>query len=142
MFNNTVHLKADGSTGSAVFDLALVDGPTNRKTLRSWVASDAKFDFTIGHQASNENPGYDTTRSVVRFARTSVEPETGKPVTVYAQLIMSHPDSSTVQQADLVLLLAGVISFLQNGGDSAAAQTVDNVADISATVARLWAQEP
>jgi hypothetical protein len=145
MFINTISL-ADDNASASLMQLPLVDGPTNHKTLRSVVSGGSTYDFTIGHQPSNENPGFDTQRTVVRLSRLTRDSESGKDHTAYCQLILSFaPSMRTVDEVNE--LVAYLISFLLTQGDAGNFATLpappDTVrATTLTTVTRLYSQEP
>lgn len=148
MFNNTLYVTSAASGGSNL-SIALVDGPTNRKTLRSCVVSDKTYELSIGHQASNENPGFDTKRSVVRLGFSKMDAETGKEYTAYVQLILSIPQD-VVDATAVEYLVAQLISFLVIGDASVMDSTTlltdlgdgDLKGAIAPVVDRLYAGEP
>jgi hypothetical protein len=144
MFSNSLLLAIDNSDTHPIGALVLVDGPTNRKTIRSSVDSTGQpFVFTIGHQSSNENPGFDTTRSVVRLETTKVDPASGKPLTAYVQLVLSVPKVGTVfAPLDLTLLNLRLIAFLQTQGLAVPASSLDIGGTVSTVSARLFNEEP
>jgi hypothetical protein len=82
MFNNKLLLATTIGDVTGV-NPALVDGPTNHRTLRSiTVVEDSKtvtYELSIGHQPSNELVEGGT-RPVVRLSRSHLDEETGKEV--------------------------------------------------------------
>jgi len=107
MFNSTVKMSF---INSAQMILALIDGPTNRRTLRS--NADGGLKFSVAHQESNENPGFTTSRSNLRLSQTFDVPDTEKQVNAYVQLTFSFPRGTPVISADIQSLLAALINFL------------------------------
>lgn len=141
MFNNTLLLFTSHTIALSL--PALVDGPTNRKTLRSWTASDGVVhEFSIGHQATSENPGFDTTRSVVRLAITRLTAD-GKKVTTYAQLVLSHNNAAeALSSGDATNAVAALCVFLKTGGAAAPPSGDDTIGDVTTVVGRLTQGEP
>jgi hypothetical protein len=122
--------------------VALIDGPTNQKTKRSGSNEGVPFELTIGHQPSNENPGFPTQRSVVRLSTTKVDTETSKPVTAYAQVILSIPKDNFAP-ADISALMGRLIGFLMGAGASSLSPDSFNPTNsINTVINRLYAGEP
>jgi hypothetical protein len=146
MFNNNVTLvKSAGESEVNYVNVNLIDGPTNQKTLRRMIGTAGKYDFSIGHQASNENPGFTTQRSVIRLSLTKVDTETDQDFTVYAQVILSVPTEKT-PAADVADLLARLFSFFITEGDSenlnALGDGMDYKSLMTAVATRLVGGEP
>lgn len=136
MFDNNLTLTMRSATGGET--AVLVDGPTNRRTLR--VSNGAlPLEVSIAHQASSENPGTDSVRSVVRLAVTKVNAETGKDVMGYVQFVMLHPVSQVdITADDLHDLVIALLNFFTDGGHSSAAiVSSGDEAGISLVVDRL-----
>lgn len=140
MFTSSTNLYSDAA-GSDILTLPLVDGPTNGKTMRSFRSAGVDYDFSIGHLSSNENPGFTTQRSVVRFAITKRDAITGKDYTAYAQIVLSIP-LDMIPAADYNTLVAQLISFLFTGGGGSAPAPANLKSDILGVVTRLYAGEP
>jgi len=140
MFNDPLSLNIATSGDPAVV-LSLVDGPTNRRTVRTGVGLNGLVEFTIGHQPSSENGEVETVRTVVRHSLEKTN-GAGKPVKVYAQIVISHPTDNTFDASDKNWVVACLISFLQTGGDVSSFPTARTDTDILAQVTRLLNQEP
>jgi hypothetical protein len=138
MLNNTVYL-AKSSTDGENIAVALIDGPTNQKTLRS--SSDGRTQLSIGHQSSNENPGFVTQRSNVRISRSFEIEDTGKSVDAYAQLTLSVPrdEVTAAQLGELVCLLVNMLLTPNLAVDEDG--QINGQASLP-LVARLYAGEP
>jgi hypothetical protein len=101
--------------GSAIrTNMALIDGPTNRKTIRS--SSDRTVELVVAHQDSNENKGFDTQRTLVRVTRLFEDTATGATVKAYVQFQMSIP-YGVVSLADTQRLAVELINLLISGED-------------------------
>jgi hypothetical protein len=135
MFTNTVSL----CSTSSIVPTSIIDGPTNRRTLRR--SADGKIEFSIAHNESNENPGFVTQRSNVRISKEFVLGDTDKSVRAYVQLTSSIPQGvDEVTAAAVQALIGKLLSFLvnsENGGNL----TVVTDGDLGA-VPRLLAGEP
>lgn len=145
MFDNNTSFVTD-ATGANQIDLSLVDGPTNQRTIRRGSVTGGKYELSIAHQGTNENPGFITQRSNVRLSLTKVDVETGKEFTAYAQLTISVPTDMVVA-ADVAKQVGHLVCFLYNGGDIATISELPasgsgfEVAFLS-VVSRLLAGEP
>jgi hypothetical protein len=137
MFNNNVKLVA-GAASASNKDTTLIDGPTNRKTLRS--SASGELSFSLAHQESNENPGFTTQRSNVRVQLSKEVADTDKTVNAYAQLTISHP-KETVTALEVRELIAFLVNFLQYG-DLADGTEAIMEASGAAACDRLIAGEP
>jgi hypothetical protein len=135
MFTNTVKLVG---ADSVVRETALIDGPTNRRTLRA--TADGRVRLSLAHQESNENPGFTNQRSNVRVEQDFVLDDTDKTVKAYVQLTLSYPKDqvTSLQLAELVGML---VNFLHHGENAAASDSVDQDL-MRPLVARLFAGEP
>jgi hypothetical protein len=135
MFNNTMNLTLAEVTPTTV---SLVDGPTNRKTLRS--SADDTIQLSIAHTESNENPGIVTSRSNIRISLTKEVEETGKTVTGYAQFTLSLPKTQfTVANArELACALMTVLI----SGENTEAEAPIVVPNSFVGVSRIYAGEP
>jgi len=145
MFNNTLELASKTTSGSDL-SVRLVDGPTNRRTLRSQIIEGQTYELSIAHQSSNENPGFDTQRSVVRLSATTRDAETGKDYTVYAQFIMGIP-RDVIEVAQVIDLASQLVSFLMIGDNTKSVMAIDMDAgdlagSIGPVITRLYAGEP
>jgi hypothetical protein len=137
MFNSTVTLKA--ITGETVVNL--IDGPTNQRTVRSAVDSKDGV-LSVAHQSSNENPGFDTQRSNVRFLTSKEVGDTGKFVSGYVQFTMSLP-RDTYSAADAQVMAAKLFNFLIQGESPDGSEADTSVSHANcAAIARLYAGEP
>jgi len=131
MLNDTLQLR-DDATALAV-SLKSWLGP--QRTLRS--SADGKTELTIGHQASNENPGYDTQRSVVRIQKSFEIEDSGKSVKAYVQFTMSVP-KETVTANQMANLVAQLINFLTDPNQTSGGVGFDDCAGAPL----LYAAEP
>jgi hypothetical protein len=146
MFINTVTL-ATSSAGANPLVLPLVDGPTNQRTVRRCVVSGVTYVLTIAHQATNENVGTPTNRSVLRLETTKVNSETDKEVKGYAQLVLSFPQDGTLTQSDMFMNVQRMLSFLFNEGDAASngnipAELSSSSEEFHSSITRLLNGEP
>jgi hypothetical protein len=131
MFLNTVSLQSTSATTS----VALIDGPTNQKTLRS--SADALTLLSVAHQETSENgKGIKTQRSNVRVQISKEIEDTGVSATGYVQFTMSLP-RDVFTAADAQKAAAQLINFLLN---EAGGCTVANADCLS--IPRLYAGEP
>lgn len=138
MFDNTVKLPSGNTGGDDLTVTSIIDGPSNRKTLRS--SADGMLQFTIAHNESNENPGFVTQRSNVRIAQLIELDDTDKTLTAYAQLTLSFPKgyATTALMQSVVNKLVGFILMQENaGGDGSGLNDT-----ALASVPRLMAGEP
>jgi len=136
MFNNTV--KVFNSSTDAGLSLALIDGPTNRRTLRS--SADGNALFSVAHQESNENPGFVTRRTNIRLTTLINVAETEKHAKVYAQFTMSVPHGIELDALVVQALVAQLVNFL-SVPDKTAAGTVPVVYTGLTAIPRLIGQE-
>jgi len=135
MFNTLVLWNGSTNAGST----ALVDGPTNRKTLR--VSADGLTQVSIAHQESNENPGLVTQRSNVRLTKTKEVEETGVTAKAYVQLTISLP-KTVFTATELKVMLAHLVNILTSAdSESAYANNLEGP-DVAAGSDRLYAGEP
>jgi hypothetical protein len=136
MFNNTMTALINPATN---VDLALIDGPTARKTLRA--SADGALRLSIAHTETKENGAYPTQRSVVRLEKTFQVSESSDVVVGYVQFIMSVP-KTVVTSLNATELAAMLVNFLIKSGEDATAGSDDiETADLLA-VPRLFAGEP
>jgi hypothetical protein len=136
MYNDTVVLRNGDSANEK--SLALIDGPTNQKTLRS--SADGALKLSIAHQESNENPGFITRRTNVRVTLSKEVEDTGKSVDAYVQLTISSP-KDVVTVVEVQRLAVYISNFLQDKGESAGVDA-DLNSDLLLAVPRLLAGEP
>jgi len=117
--------------------MAVIEGPVNRRTIRSSVSGDQTL--SIGHQDTKENPGFDTQRTTVRNQKTFQVDDTSQSVMAYASLSLSVPKGQvTVEQ--LGILVAQLVTFVLMGDEpSGAGVTAADVAD--GALPRLYAGE-
>jgi hypothetical protein len=143
---NTVTLKtATGSGASQV----LIDGPTNRRTVRSGELSYDSVTYqssvVIAHQDSNENPGFKTQRTNIRLNILADVPDSDKQVNGYVQATMSFP-KDVIPREHAIQIATALINFLLFGetpGDSDVILATDVIADAAnAGIARLYNGEP
>lgn len=138
MFNNTVYLL---QASSDQIPFALVDGPTNRKTIRA--SADGAALLTIGHTNTDENgKAYPTQRTVVRLEHTIQVSESSDVVRPYVQFIMSVPKGQ-VDVDVMRQLTARLANFLIKGdGDETASAEDLAGSEVAASINRLYAGEP
>ena len=112
MFDNTVNLLNGVDAAEAV---AITKIEPDR-ILRG--SSDRTKVLSIAQGQSNENPGFETARTVVRLSKSKEIEDTGKSVTAYAQLTVSAPMESFTA-ADIQKLAAQLMNFTHGlaGGD-------------------------
>jgi len=134
MFGNTTKLKGNGATS----ETTLVDGPTNRRTIRT--SADGNIQLTIAHNESNENPGFVNQRSNVRVEKRIPLDDTDKTLKAYAQLTFSFPKDHAVV-ADLTQLIEMLMNFVAHG-ENADSYDLFTGTDTVAVVTRLFAGEP
>jgi len=132
MFLNTVPLVSTGST----ITVALIDGPTNQKTIRS--SADGKTVLTIGHQETSENgKAIKTQRSNVRIELSKEIEDTGVSAKGYVQYNMSFP-KDVFSAAEVRAAANKLVNFLFN--EDATLESADDGALINVT--RLYGGEP
>jgi phage-related tail protein len=136
MFNNTVKLAKNDAALDHV-EVSLIDGPTNRKTLRS--SADGLTEFSIAHGESNENPGLVTSRSNVRVSLSKEIADTDKFATGYAQFTMSVPKGSFTA-AEAAVIAGRLVNFLIFGDFDEEGGQID--ATTMVALPRLYAGEP
>ena len=105
MFDNTVNLLNGVDAAEAV---AITKIEPDR-ILRG--SSDRTKVLSIAQGQSNENPGFETARTVVRLSKSKEIEDTGKSVTAYAQLTISAPMESFTA-TDIQKLVAQVTNFI------------------------------
>jgi hypothetical protein len=132
MLENTI--VSAGHMGGDNITLPLIDGPTNRRTLR---ADGDGSELSIAHTESNENPGFQHQRTNVRFSLTKVDEETSKPVIGYAQLTLGIPKTEFTA-AEITLLVDRLLVFLLSPEGGSPVAIGSSSAPI---VGRLYAQE-
>jgi hypothetical protein len=135
MFNNTVSLESATDTN---VEVALVDGPTNRKTMRSSPGGDVEF--SIAHQESNENPGVPTQRTNVRVSKTFAAIDLVPSAKAYVQFTISCPKEQ-VSLSSLRPLVDWLLNFLVHGEEPIDEELVTTDGATNA-LARLYAGEP
>jgi hypothetical protein len=136
MFSNIVNVHPNGVANKA---FVIINGPVNQATLRQ--GSDGLTQLSIAHQATNENPGFETVRSTVRFHKLFEIEETGKTAKGYVQFTMSFPKNVADQDA-MAQLAAELVSFLTQTENSGATEDPDIGADALIAIPRLYAGEP
>lgn len=134
--NTVVLVKTSGGSGDIV--TAIVDGPTNRKTLRS--SADSLTVLSIAHQESKENGVIPTQRSNVRIETSKEVEDSGTFAVGYVQFTMSIP-KGIFSVSDTKALVAQLINFLDQGDSSSPEPVVDSGTDLG-PVDRLYAGEP
>lgn len=138
MFNNTVNLVP---TTDSPYDSYIIDGPTNRKTERSFVFTGGMTGIlTIAHSQSNENAGLETQRSNVRIELSKEIEDTGKFAKAYVSFIMSTP-KGVFTVDEMASLTAMLMNFLRYG-ENAGADDIVIAADLSTVIQRIYAGEP
>lgn len=136
-FLNTVTLVVDAANAGDVVT-AIVDGPTNRKTIRS--SADSLTQLTIAHQESKENGAIPTQRSNVRIETSKEVADTGTFAIGYVQFTMSIP-KGVFSVVDTKVLVAQLLNFLDQGDNSTPIPVVEAATDLS-PIDRLYAGEP
>lgn len=138
MFDNTVKLVRSGTPEAASLIETKLMEFSGGKTVRR--AVDGTKTLTISHQASNENPGFSTRRTVVRNEQSFDVADTEKQVKPYVQVIISAPTGGEVTLAQVAELLTGIVSFLRYGDN--ASPTVVFDANPDGILSRLLTGEP
>jgi hypothetical protein len=142
MLTQNITLALNSASLGAIV-LALVDGPTNQRTVRRLIDTEGHHELTIAHQSTNENPGFPTTRSNVRLSLTRVDEETGKEYTVYAQLTLSIPE--IVEVGDVTQQVGRLVSLLYTEGEPAGVTNIGATSlatKFSSSLTRLYGGEP
>lgn len=142
MFDNTTNLPREANN-STNWESSLLDGPTNRRTLRGVVGTAYVNPLlTIAHQSTNENPGFATTRSIVRLEAGKLDSTSGKVAKVYAQLVISHP-AEPFTDAEKLEIIHHLLGFLFNGANAdALSDDLGTLGDLDSQLARLLEGEP
>lgn len=135
MFENTVQLVASADDAFQTFIISSGD----RKTVRSSAGTPNRT-LTIQHSLSNENPGFETTRSNVRVSEDKILTGSDKVVTGYVQVTTSFPKEQWTE-AEASRLAAEIINFLKYGINMSNTAAV-NFGELAAGFGRLYAGEP
>jgi hypothetical protein len=139
MLANSVKVVHRLEGSSIVLDTAIIDGPSNRKTIRS--SPDSLTGLTIAHQDSAENPGFTTQRSTIRIDQLFSSGDSDATAKGYVQLTTSIP-KDLMSQADLAKLLGMLLSLVVNGENAGGSNWSTND-DTALTLApRIYAGEP
>jgi hypothetical protein len=134
MFND-ITLSTGTNEGVAV----LIDGPTNRKTIRAF----GHKTVTIAHGDSNENnaAGVTTQRSNVRINLDKEIEDSGKTASGYVQLTLSVP-KDVITEAEVKTLVAQLLNFLMHGETPNSEEAKIVLTTDLDSVPRLYAGEP